>query len=413
MKELRLFQRVVTSVVIATTATIGGFVAKVQAATSTLPISLAVKVTGVDTVRDLYGVDGTGITIGVISDSFDSAPSSLNAEGKPDTYNSDIANGYLPSGIQVLKDYFGPNATDEGRGILELIHAVAPGAGLAFYSVAGSDNVFNYSTGIQALSAAGAKIIVDDRSFLPAVLPNVPGEIPTEIADREPPDGPINQAIDSVVAQGVSYFSSAGNFKTGFPDVGGPSLPIYGHRNNPAALTVGSVYYGRLANVLLREQFEVQQGDLEPFSSAGNPDLPFMKPDVVAPDGLSISFQLCDATQYSCDFNPSNFDSGFYDLFGTSASAPFTAAVAALLLQADPSATPSEIYDALRRTAKPLEGETGFNLESGYGLIEADEAISALGLKPKSVPEPSEALALLCCAVLGNALFLKRTQKKP
>src|SRR5947199_202043 len=64
------------------------------------------------------------------------------------------------------------------------------------------------------------------------------------------------------------------------------------------------------------------------------------KPDIVAFDGVSISnaggFPRCPP---ACQF------------FGTSAAAPHSAAVAALLLSKNPSLTPAEIQDALRTTA--------------------------------------------------------------
>ncbi|MFW5764765.1 MAG: hypothetical protein ACOC07_11310, partial [Coleofasciculus sp.] len=47
-----------------------------------------------DVAREQFGVDGTGVTIGVLSDSF-------NFSG---TAAEDVASGDLPSGINVLKD---------------------------------------------------------------------------------------------------------------------------------------------------------------------------------------------------------------------------------------------------------------------------------------------------------------------
>ncbi|WP_414581493.1 hypothetical protein [Scytonema sp. PCC 10023] len=71
MRGLRFLQTIVTSALIVTTAGFGSFVAKVQAAVLyTLPIEPAAKATGVDVLRDLYGLDGTGITIGFLSNSF-------------------------------------------------------------------------------------------------------------------------------------------------------------------------------------------------------------------------------------------------------------------------------------------------------------------------------------------------------
>lgn len=394
MRDSRFLPRIVISGAISTTAAFGSFVAEVQAAVLyTLPIEPAAKATGVDVLRDLYGLDGTGITIGFLSDSFTTAET-FDVFGNLDTYATNIADGYLPSDISVLKDFNELDATDEGRAIAQIIHAVAPGANLVFHTGVGGVDVLGQ--GIQALAAAGADIVVDDVGYNPQYIPDAP----LNLIDFEPPDGPINQAINTVFNQGISYFTAAGNSP---PDPF--SIPIYGHANNPNALTVGAVYYGN-AESYSNQRFDivVEQGQLEPFSSEGNSD--FLKPDVVAPDALPISFNLGGGSR--TDINP-----GFFSFFGTSASAPFTAAVSALLLQADPSATPTEIYDALRDTAVSPFPE--FDSRFGFGLIQADKAIAALGVpkpKPESVPEPSTELGLLVFSALSVVFVLKRKQKK-
>ncbi len=390
--SLGFIQKLAISGAIATTAAFGSFVVSVQAATFTLPIEPAAKATGVDVLRDRYNLDGTGITIGILSDSFATAEA-FDAFGNLDTYATNIANGYLPSGVNVLKDYAAPDATDEGRAISQLIHAVAPGAKLAFYTSEGGVN--DFGQGIQALANVGADIIVDDRGYVPQNFPDVP----LDLLDLEPPNGPINQAINAVVNRGISYFTSAGN--SNFPPNSVmPNIPIYGHANNPNALTVGAVYYGNAPSYFNRPfGVVVEQGQLQPFSSQGIPGL--LKPDVVAPDGLAISFGLGENA-------PRLANPGFFDFFGTSASAPFTAAVAALLLQAKPTATPTEIYSVLRNTA--VSPSSGFDSRYGFGLIRGDKAITALGVK--SVPEPSAIPALLFVAV-AIALFLKRSQTLP
>jgi Subtilase family len=399
MSNLRLFQKIVTSGAIATTAALGTFVAKVQAASFTLPIEAAAKATGIDALRDRYGLDGTGITIGVISDSFNTSPISFDSSGKVDNYTTNISSGYLPSDVQILEDFPDPDPTviapddpiDEGRSLLQVIHAVAPKAKLAFHTGRGSTD--NLAQAIQSLAAAGADIIVNDVSFVPQDTPDAP----SDLLDLEPPNGPINQAIDKVFNQGVSFFSAGGNnFSLG--------IPIYGHSNNPNALTSGAVYYGN-AESYTNQTFGVvvKQGEVEPFSSEGNPDS--LKPDVVAPDGLPISFNLGGGAR------PYEDDPRFFSFFGTSASAPFTGAAAALLLQAKPNATPTDLYNALRNTAEsPF---SGYDSRLGFGLIRADRAVLALGVPPKTIPEPSAAPALLYISVLiAGLLSVKYTRRQ-
>ncbi|OUJ72905.1 PKD domain-containing protein [Hymenobacter crusticola] len=132
------------------------------------------------------GYDGTGTRIGVMSDSYNSLG----------TAPAGVASGDLPANVQVLQDV--ADGTDEGRAMLELVHDIAPGAGLAFSSVYQGEA--DFATQIRRLadpSLGNCKILVDDVSYF-----------------EEPmfQDGVIAQAVEEVTAQrGVVYFSSAGN----------------------------------------------------------------------------------------------------------------------------------------------------------------------------------------------------------
>ncbi len=104
----------------------------------------------------------------------------------------DFANGDIPEEVLILRE---GNGQDEGRAMMQLIADVAPGARQAFY--AGFSGQADFTEGVLALANdANADVIVDDVTFL-----------------NEPmfQDGMISRAIDEVVADGVAYFSSAGN----------------------------------------------------------------------------------------------------------------------------------------------------------------------------------------------------------
>jgi hypothetical protein len=173
-----------------------------------------------DVVRSQNALTGAGITVGVLSDSYDcysayasnGVPAGGNAgyanNGFNTTAAADIASGDLPSSVIVLEDascldYGAPIQLpfgDEGRAIMQIVHDVAPGAGLAFYTAENSEA--DFANGIGKLAAtvasggAGAKVIVDDVGYF-----------------DEPffQDGLVAQAINQVFSQGVAYFSSAGN----------------------------------------------------------------------------------------------------------------------------------------------------------------------------------------------------------
>ncbi|MBK7855000.1 MAG: hypothetical protein IPJ79_08925 [Bacteroidetes bacterium] len=78
---------------------------------------------------------------------------------------------------------------------MQIVHDIAPKADLAFRT--GFISAGDMAQGILALEQANCDVIVDDITFI-----------------TEPffQDGVVAQAVDNVAAQGVSYFSAAGNF---------------------------------------------------------------------------------------------------------------------------------------------------------------------------------------------------------
>ena len=63
---------------------------------------------------------------------------------------------------------------------------------------------------------------------------------------------------------------------------------------------------------------------------------------------------------------------------GTSAAAPLSAGVAALLLSARPNLTPAQIKQILIQSAVPL-APGGWNPDTGFGVINAARAFAMLG----------------------------------
>lgn len=444
---------------------------------------------GSDLARHNFDVDGTGSTVGVLSDSFDCA-------GTGGGYVADIESGDLPAGIIVLDD-LNSGCIDEGRAMAQIVHDVAPGAGLAFHTAFKGEA--NFAQGILDLAAAGSDIIVDDIGYF---------------AEPMFQDGVIAQAVDQVDAQGIPYFSSAGNngreaYEARFIDSGltgpaggvmhdfdpGPGVDtrlevnqnadtiyvmqwqdpyfsvsgqpgastdldicfytppgaaapfacatdantgrdpielsnitgsggveisierysgsdpnpvklitfgkiafadtyigtaagsVYGHPNAMGANAVGASGY------FLTPAFGEDPPVLNYYSSAGNTPILFdttgnpileirEKPEFTAPDGGNTTFFY-----YLSDYEPD----GWPNFFGTSASAPHAAAVAALMRDVDPALTPATITTLLQETAIDiLERETlqfggprvpigeGYDNDSGSGLIDANAALLAI-----------------------------------
>jgi Subtilase family len=128
---------------------------------------------------------GAGVMVGVMSDSFN------NLGGAA----ADEMDGGLPpaANVLVLKDY-PSGGTDEGRAMMQVVHDIAPGSNLAFYSATISEQ--DFANGIIALANAGCKVICDDYAW--------PDEPFFET-------GVVANAIQQVEAQGVIFVTCAGN----------------------------------------------------------------------------------------------------------------------------------------------------------------------------------------------------------
>jgi hypothetical protein len=101
--------------------------------------------------RGAFGVDGTGLKIGVLSDGVTHLAASQATEDLPPTCGT-------PPCLTVLTGQAG--AGDEGTAMLEIIHDMAPGASLYF---ATADNgITSFAQNIRDLRTAGCDIIVDD-----------------------------------------------------------------------------------------------------------------------------------------------------------------------------------------------------------------------------------------------------------
>ncbi len=438
-----------------------------------------------DTARSAFGVDGTGVMVGVMSDSY-------NCLGGA---SAGVASGDLPAGVLVLEEIANcTGATDEARALAEIVHDIAPGAAIAAHTA--FNGQANFAQGILDLANAGAKVITDDVIYF---------------AEPFYQDGIVAQAVNTVKGMGVSYFSSAGNadrkayessfrpsgrfFDIGFgpseahdfdpgtgvdvcqqitipsgrtlvevfqwdqpffsvsgapgsasdidivltnaacdtlfagsaaANVGGDPLEVFGFTNTGSTANFGIIILRlsgpnpglmKTVNVgsgsITINQFDTRTGAswghsaalgglgvgaadyrdtpefgqnpplIEGFSSAGGTPILFdtagnrlatpeirQQPDITAPDGTDTTF-----------FGSDTDGTGFPNFFGTSASAPHAAGVAALMKDLVSTLTPDATYAALKTTAIDMAA-TGFDFDTGFGLIQADDALDAVAPPP-------------------------------
>ena len=132
--------------------------------------------------RNFFGVDGTGVNIGVLSDSDDFKEQS-------------IATGDLPPDTVTIPGEDGRPGAGEGTAMLQIVHDLAPGAKLFFGTAFNGPEEF--ADNIRRLRFEyHCDVIIDDVIYF--------FESPYQ-------DDIIAQAVADVTADGAMYFSSAGN----------------------------------------------------------------------------------------------------------------------------------------------------------------------------------------------------------
>lgn len=185
------------------------------------PITRAIQGEGVKSLRaDLLreatpGFDGTGVKIGVMSDSFacvsDASPliEDIDGDGIDEIMGTDSQlAGDLPPVIELLEEIADDWGDDEGRAMAEIVHEMAPGSELAFHTA--FNGQANWAEGIVQLAEAGCKVLVDDVIYL-----TMPAYQYGEVA----------QAIQKVAEEyDVVYLTAAGNqfdqcIETGYRDI--------------------------------------------------------------------------------------------------------------------------------------------------------------------------------------------------
>ena len=143
------------------------------------------------------GLNGDGVTVGVISDSFNTNTTAVT------TASEDVTTGDLPV-VNVLEDY--PGGTDEGRAMCQIVYDEAPHTQIAFATAFVSE--VDFANNIELLrTKAGASVIVDDITYYDDPIFS---------------DGILAQAVNTVATsttiagKPAVYCSAAGNAGNGY-----------------------------------------------------------------------------------------------------------------------------------------------------------------------------------------------------
>ncbi len=188
------------------------------------------------------------------------------------------------------------------------------------------------------------------------------GLLPTEpnclgLDCGEPTDfDAMSQMIDSVVDNGINVVFSAGN--------SGPEPDTIGGYHDPAN---GAVLVGAACKSVDSSRCTEGQ-EMVDFSSRGAADGTGPQVDVVAP-GDTIMAALSPSVLAPLTECAEIQQPGYFCISGTSMASPHVAGVVALMLQANPNATPAQVKQCLRSTAVDMM-TPGFDIHSGLGMVD-------------------------------------------
>jgi subtilisin family serine protease len=278
-----------------------------------------------DTARARFGVDGSGIRVGVLSDSFNCTREPFFPDQRFTTAEEDIANADLAQDIRLLEEYRASDCADEGRAMMQIVHDVAPGASLSFHTAYGTQE--DFAEGILHLAADGAQILVDDIIYLDEPMFE---------------NGVVADAVNAVKKQGKPYFSSAGN---------------EGRRSYQSAFRLTS-----------EQGFDGYRHDFDP-----GPGIDTLQHIAVAPEGQSIYVVGWDEPSLSANGmkgSRSDIDVIFFNMDGTPVincdyapyDAPYCQVIGASFNQ---DADAVEYAVIANFTDSPLEVQVGIELFAG------------------------------------------------
>jgi serine protease AprX len=256
-----------------------------------------------------------------------------------------------------------------------MVNSVAPGADLVAIKLSGRDGTSNVSTVLTAL-----QWVIANRTAYGIDVLNLSMRSDSSLSYRL---DPLNLAVEQVWANGITVVVAAGNQGSGARTIAKPG-------DDPWVITVGATDD--------KGTVTVADDTVAEFSSRG-PTLAdgLAKPDLVAP-GRSLHSLRSPGSEADLRY-PSFVDDTYRLGSGTSFSAPEVAGAAALLLQADPTASNDRIKFALMATARPIATAT----DAGRGTIDVRAALSAPAgeanqssfhplLFPSAVPSPTDLL---------------------
>lgn len=302
---------------------------------------------GADKAASDFGVDGdrdgnatsyssTDIVVAVIDTGIDASHVDLDG-GKVLGWKDYVGNKTAPYDDNGHGTHCSSTIAGEGDGN-SLYKGVAPGAALVGIKVLdrrGSGSMSDVTAGIDWAVQNKATYGIEAISLSLGTDSSSDGTDSTSLA--------VNNAFDN----GIAVLVAAGNSGPGKYTIGSPGAA-------EKAITVGA-----MADV-------GEKGfNLAYFSSRGPTADGRVKPDIAAP-GVNIMAAKANST------------SSYISYSGTSMATPFTAGTVALMLDANPSLTPTQVKSTITSTSLDW-GNSGKDIDYGYGRLDTYAAVMSAG----------------------------------
>lgn len=298
---------------------------------------------GAAAARGAFGLDGSGVGICVVDTGVD--PGHEQIVGR----------------TVVFKDFIGTSTTpydDHGHGTHVMSIAAGDGAG---GPAAATHNGVAPQAALYAAKALDASGNGDDSGVVAAVQwcaqQAAVRVISMSLGGPTASDGndALSQTVDAAADLGKVVVVAAGNSGDDLETVPSPGAAR-------KAVTVGAASDHSASPGAPYADAGIT---LAPFSSRGPTVDGRIKPDVVGP-GVTVEAAQAGTT------------AGYVTYSGTSMATPYVAGVVALGLQAQPTATPAQVLDALMGSAEDW-GAPGKDVDWGAGLVDAKAFVSRLG----------------------------------
>ncbi|MDP9442461.1 MAG: S8 family peptidase, partial [Actinomycetota bacterium] len=298
------------------------------------------------------GVDGRGVTVAVLDTGIRPLPDfgnrlvgGVDLSGENDPLRDGYGHGTFVAGLVA-----GDGTSSGGR-----YRGEAPGAKLVSIKVAGATGQTYSSTVIAGIQWA----VMNREAFGIKVLNLSLGASPAESTTT----APLNKAVQKAWRSGSTVVASAGNQGPGNGSISKPG-------DDPMIITAGAT----------DDQGTVSTADdtVTDFSSVGPTFADgWFKPDLVVPGRSVVSLRALGST-IDTQFPTGRMGEANFKGSGTSFSAAVTSGAAALVLQANPTATPDAVKGRLLLTAG--KGPVGNPVVDGHGLLDAKTAATATGI---------------------------------